>query len=69
MEIQAADKLAQLGFKNIHVSESPDIFGNKDSIISFSFDKKRYQIYESSFLNLLIMESQPLPSRILKLAI
>lgn len=69
MGILAAIKLAKLGFENVHVSPSLDMFGNPDSIISFSFDKKRYQIYESSFLNLLIMEPQPLPSRVLKLTI
>jgi len=69
MEMIAADKLAKLGFKGVKVSKSLDLFGNQDSIISFTFDKKRYQIYESSFLNLLTMEPQPLPSRILKLVI
>jgi hypothetical protein len=69
MEMIAADKLAKLGFKEVKISKSLDLFGNQDSIISFTFDKKRYQIYESSFLNLLTMEPQPLPSRILKLVI
>jgi hypothetical protein len=69
MEILAASKLAELGFKNVRVSQSLDLFGNPDSIISFNWDKKVYQIYESSLTNLLTKEAKPLPSMILKIAI
>lgn len=68
MILHLMNKLEQAGFTQINLSQSLDLWGNDDALINYTYNGRRLTIYQSSLKNLLKVDSDPSPEKLLKIS-